>query len=154
HREQFADEMTEALGIDVQPADSARAAVEGVDIVLVMTNTKEPVLFGDWLSPGQHVTSVMGGNLVRDDAGHPLGAPRRDLDDRVIERADVIVINSRAQAAQDEQGDIVLPIQAGLLTWERVGELSELLTGQIPGRTSPDQITLYKNNGGQGVADV
>jgi ornithine cyclodeaminase/alanine dehydrogenase-like protein (mu-crystallin family) len=154
NREQFAEEMADALGIEVQPVGTARKAVEGMDIVLVMTNTSEPVLFGGWLEPGQHVTSVMGGNLVRDDTGRPLASPRRDLDDRVIERSDVIVINSREQAEQDWQGDIMLPIESGILTWERVGELGELLAGQIPGRTSPEQITLYKNNAGQGVVDV
>ena len=154
HREAYADEMAEALGMDVRPVGTAREAVEGVDVVLVMTDTAEPVLFGDWLEPGQHVTSVMGGNLVRDDKGHALRPPRRDLDDGVIERSDLIVINSRAQAEQDSQGDVMLPIERGILTWERVGELGELLTDQTPGRTSRDQITLYKNNAGQGVADV
>lgn len=154
NRERFAEEMTEVLEIDVRPVGSAREAVEGMDIVLVMTNTSEPVLFGEWLGPGQHVTSVMGGNLVRDDQGRALHPPRRDLDDRVIERSRVIVINSRAQAEQDAQGDIMLPIEAGRLTWDRVAELGELLAGAAPGRTSPEQITLYKNNAGQGVADV
>lgn len=154
HRERYADEMAEALRIGVQAVGSAREAVEGVDIVLLMTNASEPVLFGDWLEPGQHVTSVVGGNLVRDDRGRPLGPPRRDLDDRVIERSAAIVINSRAQAEQDYQGDIMVPIERGILSWQRVGELGELLNAQVPGRTSPDQITLYKNNAGQGVADV
>ena len=125
-----------------------------MDIVLVMTDAGDPVLLGQWLKPGQHVTSVLGGNTPRDGKGRPLRPPRRDLDDEVIHRSDVIVINSRAQAAQDWQGDIVLPIENGVLTWERVHELGELVSGRIAGRTDPRQVTLYKNNGEQGIADV
>ena len=46
------------------------------------------------------------------------------------------------------------PVQAGLLNWDRVGELGDLLNGKIPGRNAATQITLFKNNAGQGVADV
>jgi len=63
-------------------------------------------------------------------------------------------VNSREQAIQDEQGDLFDPVQAGLLTWDRVGELGDLLNGKCPGRSRADQITLFKNNAGQGVADV
>ena len=45
-------------------------------------------------------------------------------------------------------------MQAGLLSWEKVGELGQLLNGAIAGRTGAEQITLFKNNAGQGVADV
>jgi ornithine cyclodeaminase/alanine dehydrogenase-like protein (mu-crystallin family) len=154
HREAYAREMAAALGIEMIPVTKPEAAVDAVDIVLVMTNTNEPVLFGEWLRPGQNVVSVMGGNTPRDSNGRPLRASRRDLDEHVLVRSDVIVVNSRAQAEHDLQADILLPIQSGRITWERVHELGELLAGSIPGRTDANQITLYKNNGGQGVADV
>jgi ornithine cyclodeaminase/alanine dehydrogenase-like protein (mu-crystallin family) len=154
NRESYAHKMTKALGIPVEAVSRAEGAVRDVDIVLVMTDTKEPVLFGEWLKPGQHVTSVMGGNTPRDSLGQPVQKPRRDLDDEALRRSDIIVINSRAQAQQDFQGDIMLPIERGVLTWERVQELGELLAGKVSGKTDARQITLYKNNGGQGVADV
>jgi alanine dehydrogenase len=154
HRREYAARMASALDLEALAVDTARAAVEGVDIVLVATNTKEPVLLGDWLVPGQHVTSIMGGNTARDPSGRPVGTPRRDLDDGVLERSATIVINSRAQAELDYQGDIMPPIERGVLRWERVHELGELVAGRAPGRTRADQITLYKNNGGQGVADM
>ena len=81
-------------------------------------------------------------------------ATRRELDDVTIRRTDVIVVNSREQAIADEQGDLFDPVQAGFLSWDKVGELGELLNGKIPGRTRAEQITLFKNNAGQGVADV
>lgn len=154
NRESYAQKMAAALRIPVEPVSRAEGAAEGADIVLVMTNAAEPVIFGEWLRPGQHVTSVMGSNTPRDNQGRPLKKPRRDLDDGVLKRSDVIIVNSRVQAGQDLQGDIVLPIERGVLTWERVHELAELLAGGVPGRTSAEQVTLYKNNGGQGVADV
>ena len=66
----------------------------------------------------------------------------------------MIIVNSREQAIQDEQGDLFEPVERGILTWEQVGNLSELITGRIPGRTGAEQITLFKNNAGQGVADI
>ena len=45
-------------------------------------------------------------------------------------------------------------MEKGLLQWDKVGDLSDLLTARIPGRTASDQITLFKNNAGQGVADI
>jgi ornithine cyclodeaminase/alanine dehydrogenase-like protein (mu-crystallin family) len=119
-----------------------------------MTDASEPVFFGEWFSPGQHVTSVLGGNTPRDSQGRPLKSPRRDLDDEAIRRSDILVINSRAQAEQDWQGDIVVPIEKGIVGWQRIYELSELVGGKVQGRKDARQITLYKNNGAQGVADV
>jgi ornithine cyclodeaminase/alanine dehydrogenase-like protein (mu-crystallin family) len=95
----------------------------------------------------------MGGNVGLVNAGIA-AAKRRELDDATIRRSDVIVVNSLEQAIQDEQGDLYDPVQAGFLTWERVGELGALLNGVIPGRTGAKQITLFKNNAGQGIADV
>jgi ornithine cyclodeaminase/alanine dehydrogenase-like protein (mu-crystallin family) len=71
-----------------------------------------------------------------------------------IRRSDVIVVNSLEQAIQDEQGDLYDPVQAGILTWARVGELGALLNNVILGRTGAQQISLFKNNAGQGIADV
>lgn len=154
NRESYARQMTDALKIGVDAVGSAEEAVRDMDIVLIMTDTDEPVLLGKWLMPGQHVTSVLGGNTPRDSQGRPLKPPRRDLDDEAIRRSDIIVINSRAQAKQDLQGDIILPVESGVVGWHQIHELSELVGGQIRSRTDARQVTLYKNNGAQGVADV
>lgn len=154
NREDFAQEMARALKIQVAAVGSAREAVQEVDIVQVMTSADEPVLLGEWLEPGQHVTSVLGGDTPRDVKGRPLKRPRRDLDDEVLRRSHVIVINSRVQAEQDLQGDIVEPVERGFLTWEQIYELKDLVAGLCPVRENSKQITLYKNNGGQGIADM
>ena len=55
---------------------------------------------------------------------------------------------------QDQQADIYDSVEKGLIAWEQVSELSEILSGKVAGRTDPAQITLFKNNAGQGVSDV
>jgi ornithine cyclodeaminase/alanine dehydrogenase-like protein (mu-crystallin family) len=108
------------------------------------------VFDGDWLEPGQHVTSIVGSNkeLVQEGL---IAARRRELDDTVLRRADVVVATLRDQAMQDEQGDLFDPVARGALTWGRVGQLSALVAGRIPGRTGAAQITVFKQNSDQGV---
>jgi alanine dehydrogenase len=79
---------------------------------------------------------------------------RRELDDATIERSDRIGITSRAQAIQDEQGDVFDQVQSGLITWDKVYDLREIVSGRTSGRSSPAEITVFKNNGGQGVAEL
>lgn len=152
-RREFCRTMEKLVSFEVIPAASAKDVVEGADVLLTATNSNVPVFSGEWIQSGTHVTSIMGGNVGLVRAG-VAAATRRELDDTAIKRADVIVVNSREQAIQDEQGDLFDPVQAGILSWERVGELGELLNGAIPGRTTSNQITLFKNNAGQGIADV
>ena len=63
-------------------------------------------------------------------------------------------IVSIQQAIQDEQADIYDPVERGVIRWEQLIEIGEILAGNKEGRTKPEQITFYKNNAGQGVADV
>ena len=53
-----------------------------------------------------------------------------------------------------QQGDIYWPVQDGVITWDKVVDIADILTGRAEGRTSDDQIILYKNQGGQGVVDL
>jgi alanine dehydrogenase len=152
-REQFCRLMEKLVPCKVTPVSGAQKAVEGADVLLTATNSNVPVFSGEWLQTGAHVTSIMGGNVGLVRAG-VAATPRRELDDTTIKRSDVIVVNSREQAIQDEQADLFDPVQAGFLSWEKVGELGQLLNNIIPGRTGAKQITLFKNNAGQGVADV
>jgi len=152
-RREFCRAMENLVSCEVRPAASAKEVVENADVLLTATNSNVPVFSGEWVRPDAHVTSIMGGNVGLVRAG-VAAATRRELDDVMIKRSEVIVVNSREQAIQDEQGDLFDPVKAGFLTWEKVGELGELLNERIPGRTQADQITLFKNNAGQGIADV
>jgi alanine dehydrogenase len=152
-RHEFCRLMEILVPCELKPVSSAKEAVEGSDVLLTATNSNVPVFNGEWLQAGTHVTSIMGGNVGLVRAGIA-ATPRRELDDVVIKRSDVIIVNSKEQAIQDEQADLFEPVQAGFLSWDKVGELGALLNNTVPGRTDPNQITLFKNNAGQGIADV
>ena len=116
-----------AREFEVTAVSSAEEAVRGADVIVVATSATTPVLFGDWISPGAHVNAV--------------GATRpnwRELDDVLLREARIYV-DSR-EASEKESGDI---IAAG----EIVGEIGEVIAGSKPGRTSDDQITLFKSVG-------
>ncbi len=81
-------------------------------------------------------------------------AKRREIDDATLARSHVLGIVSVEQAMQDEQADIFDPSQRGVIRWEQLIEIGEILAGKKEGRTKAEQITFYKNNAGQGVADV
>ncbi|MDX1484603.1 MAG: ornithine cyclodeaminase family protein [Alphaproteobacteria bacterium] len=153
HREQFAATYGPLFGLEIVPVDTPEAAVAGADVVICATNTNQPVLFGEWLEPGQHVTSIVGSNIALVKAGW-LDEPRRELDDAAVMKADRIAVNSREQVIQDEQGDLFGLISSGALELEDIAELGELANGTRPGRSADDEITLHKNNAGTGAADI
>jgi alanine dehydrogenase len=153
HRKVFCDEMSGVVKANIQPVNKPEEAVKGMDVILTATNSNIPVFKGEWLQPGVHITSIVGSNIGLVRAGFAR-EKRRELDDMTVQRSDVIVVSSREQVVQDEQGDLFDPVQKGLIQWSQIGELSELLTGKIAGRSNSEQITLFKNNAGQGVADV
>jgi ornithine cyclodeaminase/alanine dehydrogenase-like protein (mu-crystallin family) len=152
-RRRFAAEMSEVMGIEVQPVDTPQEVIHDVDIVLAATNASVPVFDGYWLEPGQHVTSIVGSNVGLVEGGFT-PRKRREIDDTTLTRSDIIMAASREQVLQDKQGDLYDPIQQDLISLEQVHELGDALVGQAPVRTSTQQITLFKNNAGQGIADV
>lgn len=152
-RRAFCQEMAPLLGVGMTPVDFPLQAVDGCDIILAATNSSVPVFDGSWLVPGQHVTSIVGSNVGLVQAGFT-PRKRREIDDETVRRADVIVVASREQVVQDQQGDLYDPIQAGIIKLEGIRDLGELLAGDAPGRSNNEQITLFKNNAGQGIADV
>jgi len=153
HREEFADEMAAALHLDVVAASSVEEAFHEADIVLAATNTNVPAFPGDLLCEGMHVTSIVGSNVGMVQAG-VIAQKRREIDDETLKRASVIGIASRELAIQDQQGDIYDQVESGQLTWDAIVELREIVSGQRQGRRDPADITVFKNNGGQGVAEL
>lgn len=152
-RRAFAEEMSRVLGIEVRPVETPREAVQGVDIVLAATNASVPVFDGSWLESGQHVTSIVGSNVGLVKGGFT-SRKRREIDDTTLTRMDIIVVASREQVLQDQQGDLYDPIQNDIISLDQVHELGDVLVGRAPARTRPEQLTLFKNNAGQGAADV
>src|SRR5215469_689865 len=120
---------------------------------LPQLNTNVPAFSGELLHEGMHVTSIVGSNVGMVQAG-VIAQKRRELDDETLKRASVIGIASRELAIQDQQGDIYDQVEAGQLTWDAIVELREIVSGQKPGRRNPTDITVFKNNGGQGIAEL
>lgn len=141
-REAFAREMGDRLGIDLQPVDDPRKTIEDADILAVATNTGPagPALFGSWLRPGLHVSSI--GSTM---------ATQREIDHEVWARADWVVLDTRRLL--QESGDALVAKQHGTLDEAKLVELSEVVAGKAPGRSSPEQTTLYKSVG-TGIQDV
>ena len=100
-----------------------------------MTSSREPVFKGEWVHAGQHINAA-GGNMLL----------RREIDDETVLRAHRIVIDSIEQA-KEEVGEFLGVIESGRRHWEDVVELRDLAAGWKPGRTSPDDITLFKSQG-------
>ncbi len=134
-RERFAREMTARLGVPVEAAPTAEAAVREADILITSTTSSTPVVEGRWLKPGTHINAI-GANFPQ----------KRELDAAAIDRANVIFVDSREQAKM-EAGDLIQSFEKTPSRWENVKELADLVAGRTPGRTSSEQITLFKSSG-------
>lgn len=134
-REAFAEDLVQELGAEVVAADGAGEAVDGTDIIVTATTAADPVLLGEWLRPGVHINAI-GSNW----------ANRRELDAEAIQRCSRIAVDDLEQARQ-ESGDLIGPAESGLLSWDRVVELGRIAAGEAPGRSSPQEITLFESQG-------
>ena len=140
-RERFCQEMSAELGIPVRPAAAPEEAARGQDVVITMTTAREPVLQGEWLAPGTHVNAAGSNSLLR-----------RELDDAAVRRADLIVVDSRQQARL-ECGDLLGPAERGLVDWDQLVELADVVAGQGAARRGREEITLFESQG-LGLEDV
>jgi alanine dehydrogenase len=120
--------------IGAEAGESHRDAA-ACDVVVTVTTAKDPVLRGEWLRPGALVCAV-GANEPR----------ARELDNVVLERAAFVCCDSREQSRR-ESGDLIEPVQAGVLDWLEVHELQEVVAGELEGRQSADDVVLFKSNG-------
>jgi len=105
------------------------------DVVVTVTTSRDPVVRGEWLRPGALVCAV-GANDPR----------RRELDNAVLERAAFVCCDMLEQAKR-ESGDLIEPVEAGVLDWLEVHELQEVVAGELPGRQQADDIVVFKSNG-------
>jgi ornithine cyclodeaminase/alanine dehydrogenase-like protein (mu-crystallin family) len=134
-RQQFAKEMSQRLGIPVDPANSSSEAVRGALIICTATTASQPVLHGTDLASGMHINAI--------GANH---AHKRELDDEAVAAADVVVVDSIEQSRQ-EAGDLIIAFKGDEICWTGVKKLSEVVAGKASGRTSDTEVTLFKSNG-------
>ncbi len=131
----FCDAMSNRFGVPVVAAATAREALAGADIVNLITPSATPLFDGVWLEAGQHVNAA-GSNEFN----------RHEIDLETIKRSDVIVVDSR-EVAQAESGDLLPAVDAGLVQWEHLAGLADIVAGRRAARTSDRQITLFESHG-------
>jgi ornithine cyclodeaminase/alanine dehydrogenase-like protein (mu-crystallin family) len=150
NRARFVTRMQPQIRARIIEAADPAAVAKGADLICLATGSNVPVLFGEWLEPGQHVTSIVASNKGVFLQGS-VSRPRREFDDAVIARADRVVATLKEQAIMDEQADLFEPVARGITSWDAIADLGELVAGKVPGRQSPGEITVFKQNSDQGV---
>jgi ornithine cyclodeaminase len=114
---------------------NARDAVAGAHVVCTTTASREPVLMGEWISAGTHINAVGAS-----------AATARELDSSAVARSRFFV--DRRESTLNESGDFLLAKRDGLIGDDHIlAEIGEVLIGRHPGRTSADEITLFKSLG-------
>ena len=140
NREAFAREMSERLGIEVEPVAEAEDAVRGCQVVIAITNSATPVFDGSALEPGTHVNAAGSNSWLR-----------REVDNTTIQRSSLIVVDNLEQA-KTECGELMLASEQGVFRWSEAVELKDVVSGRIT-RPSSDAITLFESQG-IGIEDV
>jgi ornithine cyclodeaminase/alanine dehydrogenase-like protein (mu-crystallin family) len=131
----FAEREEERTGLAVEPMPSAREAVDGADVICTVTAAREPVLFGEWISPGAHV-----------NAAGACTPNARELDGPAVARSRLFT--DRRESLLAESGDFLLARAEGEVADDHIlGEIGEVLEGKIPGRRADGEITLFKSLG-------
>lgn len=141
HRRAFAAEMTQVIGSEVVPCATPAAALDGVLMVATATTAREPLFPSEAVQDGAHINAVGSNALIR-----------RELDEKLVRRATVVVVDSRQQA-REESGDLLVPVERGWLDWDLLPELGEVVAGRVPGRQSEQDVTIFESHG-LGLQDV
>ena len=137
----FAGEMQAKFGIEVDVCQSTAQAICDSDIICTVTAATEPVVFGQDIKNGTHINAV--------GACKPSA---RELDTYAVQRG--LIFTDKMESLLNESGDFIIPFEQNLITKNQIaGELGCALLGKIPGRQSPEDITIYKSLG-LGVFDL
>lgn len=134
-RRRFCAEMEQQVGCEVQPVPRPELAAQDKDIVITATSSREPVLYGDWLSEGTHL-NVIGSNFFT----------KAEVDVVAVRRCENIVVDSKDQARL-EAGDFAQALEDGSIHWSDIHELGQVIVGRYPGRAHPQDVTMFKSLG-------
>jgi alanine dehydrogenase len=144
NRERFAAEMSDFLGVAVLPHSNVEGAIKGTDIVLCSSNSIEPIFFEDYMSPGMHVSSIK----------------MPEIDHAALRRADRIGMHMGHQTPITVRAaDLVVPDHQKGKGWgarhgfdfDSCPTLPQLISGEVKGRESNDEITCFINDLGLGL---
>jgi len=133
-RKEFAEKMGGRLGMEIETTHAAEEPA-AQDIVVTVTSSREPVLLGEWLRPGAHVNAA-GSNFLF----------KSEIDRDVVGRASLVTVDSREELGL-EAGNLLQPLETGVVIPEAVRELGQIIAGHVPGRQSPEDITLFASQG-------
>ncbi len=133
HAKAFCEKMQKVCKSQLEAVKDVSDAA-ACDVVSTATSAMAPVLFGEMLKEGCHVNAVGGNMLVK-----------REIDEKVVERANLVVIDSREQG-EKECGDFLPLLEKGKLHWSDVLEFRDLFNGTASRKTDKD-ITLFKSQG-------
>ena len=133
--QKFAKEMQPQFPFPVEPVETAEAAVRGADLIVTATTAREPVVQRDWISPGAHLNAI-----------GTFSPNAREIDTATMTAA-TLFCDAR-ESVLNEAGDYLLAAKEGAIGPDHIrAELGEVLIKTHPGRTSPDEITLFKSLG-------
>jgi len=135
HARAFADEMGFHVLAPIDPVESVKQAIEGAHVVVTATTAAKPIVKREWIAHGAHINAV--GSST---------AATREIDTATMAVASLFV--DRRESTLNESGDYLLAAREGAIGPDHIkAEIGELLTGEKEGRTSEDEITLFKSLG-------
>ena len=135
HAKAFAKEMSEHYDFPIEPVKNVEAAVREADLIVTATSSSEPVLRREWIAAGAHLNVV--------GASQPNA---REVDTATMAAASLFV--DRRESTLNESGDYLFAVRDGAIGPEHIrAEIGEVLMGARPGRTTIEEITLFKSIG-------
>lgn len=132
----FAKQMSDKFKIKVEVAASSADAIKDADIITCATTSKKPVFDGKLIKKGAHINGI--GSYTPD---------MQEIDEYILVNANKVYVDTR-DGVLNESGDLIIPINKGIYSSDKIaGELGEVIAGKVTGRTSDDEITIFKSTG-------
>jgi ornithine cyclodeaminase/alanine dehydrogenase-like protein (mu-crystallin family) len=135
HAETFAARESRRFSVPIEVVGTAEQAARGAHIICTLTSSRTPVLHGEWLAPGCHINAVGASQRTA-----------RELDAVAVQRSRLFV--DRRESAVNESGDYLMALEEGLISADHiVADVGDVLLNRSVGRTSAEEITLFKSLG-------
>lgn len=135
HARQFAAAMQPQFSFPIEAVETPELAVRDANLIVTATTAREPVIHHKWIAPGAHINAI-----------GTYSPSAREIDTATMAAAHLFV--DRRESALNEAGDYLIAAKEGVIGPEHIrAELGEVLIGEEPGRTSPDEITVFKSLG-------
>ncbi|MHB8620621.1 MAG: hypothetical protein ACYDAG_13790, partial [Chloroflexota bacterium] len=128
--------------VEAQAVSSPELLVPGCDVVITATNASQPLFRGEDLQPGCHVIAMVGTDGM---------IKRREIDLETVRRSEIIVLNDKQQVTLEEQPELFEPLEAGIIRWDQLVDLAEVVAEPSRIKRSEAGISLHDNNVGMGI---